>query len=246
MKKYDQKTETKILKGATGYQFDLESSFSEAKQVNGLGSSALVFLNTAIRCILVNFDGPSLELLQKAKEWLLTAIDQGEKPIHYFPYATEAGRYSALSLLSWIMEDRHDIESLSNSVHNWDLYLSTVSKWDKIGISMILPDYFDAGFYARAIEIYEKTLGFKIPVMLNRINSEGSVIYFMCCQQRGKDRSGEGIAAAIKSFLNRNMNQWLVNGHFDVAARWMKIVYWKQGSTGISSRDALMKCLSHI
>ncbi|HNU01927.1 MAG: hypothetical protein KBB56_07010 [Acidobacteria bacterium] len=246
MKKYDQDTETIILKGASGYQFDIESSFLEAEQANGLGSSALVFLNTAIRCLLVNYEGPSLELLNKAREWLLTAIEQCEKPNHYFPYATEAGRYSALSILSWLLENKHDIESLSNSVHNRDLYLTTITQWDKVGISMILPDYFDAGFYSRAIEIFEKTHGFHLPKQIDRIKTEGPLIYIMCRHQLEIDDRSEELTAGVQAFLNRNMNQWLVNGHFDVAARWMKIVYWKQGNAGMSSRDALMKCLSHI
>jgi len=246
MEIFNIETQKAIMSGDVGYPFLLSRSFAAAEQANGLSTSAIAFFNAAVKCLIVGLTSPAEQLLKKAEEWLLYAIKNNEKLNRYFLHATEASRYYTLSLLNWMIRNSHDTNSLRQSTEFRDLYLSDIQKWDKIAISMILPEYFDAGRYSRAIEIFEKTPGFHLPKQINRIKTEGAMICIMCRHQLEIDDRRDELAIGIQAFLNRNMNQWLVNGHFDVAARWMKIVYWKQGSTGISSRDALMKCLCHV
>jgi hypothetical protein len=81
------------LCGDLGYQLDLESSFDQAQQLNGLGTSAHSFINTAVKCYIVGLQEPAAALIDKASDWLCYAVECNERPIRYFPCGTESQRY---------------------------------------------------------------------------------------------------------------------------------------------------------
>ena len=47
-------------------------------------------------------------------------------------------------------------------------------------------------------------------------------------------------------FLKMHVDNWLVDGHWDTAAEWMKIIHWNDAEPPISAKQALLKCYDYL
>jgi len=256
MTRFDPAHERQILLGDCGYEFSLAAEFEEAKAAGGRGSSADAFLGKAIRCLLQGLDEPASHLLKKAKHWVTVALAECEVPIRYLhderysAYGADgetAHRYRTLAMCNWLLCDQHDAESYRQYVRCEDRFLarSRAGK-DKTNVSFVLPTYVDAGAYQRVLELFTAVRGLSAPKSLGSIRDEGQMSYVLCRHRLSQEYGEPEVASAVSKFLDRNVDGWLIDGHFVRAAEWVKIVYWQEGNAGISARDALLKCYEHL
>jgi len=233
------------LVSSTGYEWSLQSSFSQAKEVGGLGSAADAHLAKAIQCFLVGFDEPAERLLKQATEWVQIAIESDERPQRYFPGATEAARFQTLALCNWFRFNRHDAESLRHFLEHEDRYLNSLSRKDKIGVSLILLTYVNSGAFERTLEIFNCTPGLSTPTSLSPRN-EAEMAFILSGNSLTQKYSRDDVQVATTKFLTKNVNTWLSNGHWVRAAEWMKIVHWNSTDQTLSAKHVLMKCYDYL
>ena len=229
------------LQGDLGYSFDLASPFAEAERVGGLASSAHAFMNTGIACFLVGLDAPAQQVLQKARVWLELAIEKEERPQRYFPDATEALRFSDHAVLTWLLESEPSPTSLERCIEFRDRFWDRTGPRDPEEVSLSLLDYVEAGLSQRVLELFERS-GLGAPADPLRVVSEAQMIYLLCTNElvsKDVDRS-------LQRFLDRETGRWLGRGHFDRAARWMKVAYWNYRSSSLAPREVVLACLRHV
>lgn len=248
MENFDISKKRKILDGDCGTKFCLKRSFENSKIVGGLASSASHDIICAIYCILVKYDEAASKLLAKAHKWLKDAIETDERPHVYVVNATEGFRHYYMAMANWLISGEHDDYSMKKYIEYEDRFIeqNREIRNDKFGISLTLPDYLDAGEYVRALELFERTKGLKPPVNINRIGNEAGMVYVLSRFYLGLEYDEPEVKKALNTFLNRNVNIWLVRGHADRAALWMKIAYWNKSNEEISPREAIMKCYDHL
>ncbi|MEN6307877.1 MAG: hypothetical protein ABFD91_08995 [Anaerohalosphaeraceae bacterium] len=242
-----------IIDQDTGYRLAINDSYTEAKIVGGLASSAGADVTIAINCILVDYNEKAIRLAEKAYQWLKEAIEQKEQPkLRDFVYpedvicGPEPMRYEDMTLLYWLLNNKQDTDSFEKYVEYEDHYLQNPKMYDKWNIHLTLPTYLDGGYYGRALEIFNKTPGLKPPVDPGRIKNEGGMVYVLAKHYMGQDYTEEQVKSALNGFLNRNVNGWLVNGHSARAARWMKLAYWNPNPGTITPRETILKCYNHL
>lgn len=236
-----------LLQDVGGYEWALKDDRDEARSVGGLASTAHADLGTAIECILVGFDAPAIQLIEKSLSWLKEAIDRDEKPQRYAENGTEAQRFKDYALGRWLLDGTHDDESLQKFVQHEDRFLacSRLSR-DKTEVSFILPDYVNARAYDRAIGIFSNTPGLSPPSSLRNLGSEARMSYVICQRRLERDYSDGEVADAARQFLTKNMDKWLGGGHAGRAAQWIKIIYGTNGDNDVPPRELLMKCYEHL
>jgi hypothetical protein len=201
----------------------------------------------AVQCLLVGYDEPAMQLLERSLQWLHTAINELERPQIYEPDGTEAFRYQNLAICNWLLHGEHDTDSLRRFVEHEDRFLSgSEVGQDKVSMCFVLPAYLDAGSYQRALELFANTPGLSPPRILSSIRNEGQMSYVICRHWLGQQFTEAEVTSAVDKFLTRNVEGWLSNGHFVRAAEWMKIVQWRGGKAGLSAKDALLKCYDYL
>jgi hypothetical protein len=238
MKTFDVIDSRESLDGDVGYRWTLSRKFDEAKKIQGLASSAHAFLNMAVECVLVGYDEPAKQLEKRASEWLTVAIQEDEQSKW-----SEALRHSDLAMCNWLLYNVHDAENLNRLVEYEDRFLYG---WkDKTNTSLTLVGYIDAGACQQAMKHFANAK-LTPPKSLNSIRSEGQMCYVICRHRLNQEYSEADVESALEKFLKRNVNGWLIDGHFLRAAQWMKIVHWREGQAGLSPKDAVLKCYEYL
>ncbi len=235
----------RLLNPIGGYEWSLSRNMTESKAVGGLSGSADFCLIDAVTCLLVGLDEPAKRLLRRAVEWVQIAIESNERPQHYFPGATEAGCFQTLAQCNWLLHGQHDINSLQRFVENKDRYLNSQKRKDKIGISLGILTYVNAGAFERTIEILESTPRLALPTSLTARN-EAQMAYILSRHHLGLQYSPSEVHTATTRFLKRNIDTWLSNGHSDRAAEWLKIIYWNDSDRALSPKQVLMKAYDYL
>ncbi len=233
------------LDGDVGYEWSLARDFDKSRSLGGLSSSANAYLNMAVKCLLVGYDRPAQQLLKKAFNWLTTAIRDEERPRAYAAKGTEARRHLDLALCNWLLHERQDRESFCLYVENYEEFLSASGlAQNKAEISFALPHYVDAGAYRQALARYANA-GMSPPESLASIRTEGQMSFVFCHYRLGEKYSAMDVELATEKFLKRNVNAWLIDGHFLRAAEWMKIIHWQEG-IGVTAPQVLLKCYDYL
>jgi hypothetical protein len=234
------------LLGPIGYEWSLADDFAEAEAVGGLGSSAESKLRTAIKCLLVGFDEPAVRLLKLALEWVEVAIASDERPERYFPNGTEALFFQTKALCNWLLLNWHDAESFHHYVVHEDRYLADPrASRDKAEVSFVLPTYVDAGAFERALEIFGHVPRLSPPTS-SIVRGEAAMAYVVSQHRLGLQYSHAEFEAIAGRFLKMHVDNWLVSGHWDTAAEWMKIIHWNNAKPPISAKQALLKCYDYL
>lgn len=252
MNKFNLEMERHFLLGDCGYAFSLASNIEQSKSVGGRGSSAHAFLGTAIQCLLAGLDEPAYQLLNKAREWVSASLEESEVPKRYLddkrysPEGEAALRYQTLALTNWLLDNRHDAERYERFVVCEDHFLkNSKSGKDRVNVSMVLPAYLDAGAYHRGLQLFD-SIGFRIPSSYTSIRHEAPMTYILCRHLLGEDFLSTETESLTANFLNRSVENWLINGHFVRVAEWMKITYWNQRKEDRQAKQSLLKCLDHL
>jgi hypothetical protein len=236
-----------LLDQNTGFANMLAREFQETKDRSALGAFAHSLLREAIQCILVCFNEPATRLLHKAHAWVLEAIAVEEKPMHYFPSATEAERFETLALCNWLLHGQHDQTSLDNYVKYYGEYLTSKgTKADKVGVSMALSSYADARAFQRVLDIFEKIPKLSPPESLSKVRNEGQMVYVLAQHHVHGKFSRDEVADAGEKFLKRNIEQFLGNGRYIDAVQWLKILHWNDTDRTVSPKDIVMKCYDYL
>ncbi len=227
----------------TGYRWSLAHDYEKSAANSVSGHVADANIGEAISCLLVGYDGPGEQLLVHARHWLRLAIANEERSHAYAQYATEAERYLNLATCNWLLEDRNDLESVQAYL-TCRRHLSSIHGPSKY-ISFVLPNYVDAGAFREALALFEAS-PLKPAPSLSRIVSEGQMCYVLCRHLLGEAYSAPEVAAALRRFLDRAINHWLLDGHWATAAKWMKIVHWNGHEHELTARQALLKCYDYL
>ena len=236
-----------LLQDTGGYEWAMRADHEWAKSVGGLGGTAHANLGMAIACLLVGFDAPAQQLLEKAISWLAEAIESNEKPQRYAEDGTEASRYTDFALCKWLLYDQHDDDSLRKFVYHEDRFLTSSGlSQDKAEVSLVLSGYVNARAYGRALDVFAGTPSLSPPSALSNIRGEAQMSYVICRHRLEMDYSDIEVDDATKTFLTRNMDKWLGNGHAVRAAEWMKIVCQSDNTSELSARETIMKCYDHL
>src|SRR5262252_9741657 len=102
MKIFDPAEERKELDGDVGYRFDLSEDFDEVRTEGALASVASTYVIDAIYCLLVGYDDPAQQLLERAYDWVTIGIGEGEKPEDYARDGSEAEDFETLAMCNWL------------------------------------------------------------------------------------------------------------------------------------------------
>ena len=246
MKVFDPAEEREELDGDVGYRFALDADFEEYRSEGALAAAASFRLIDAVYCLLVGYDNPAKQLLKRAFEWVTIGIDKGEKPRDYAPDGTEAEQYETLAMCNWLLHGVHDVDSLSLVVEHEERFLVRERLGhDRANVSLGALSYVDAGAYQIALNRLEAARFFA-PKSLNTIRGEGQMCCVICRHRLGLEYTETEVASATERFLKRNMNTWLLDGVPDRAAQWMKVVHWREGTAGISPKEAVLMCYKYL
>jgi hypothetical protein len=109
-------------------------------------------------------------------------------------------------------------------------------------VSLALPTYLDAGVYDRILALTEQAR-ITIPTTPARIQTEGAMCGYIARAHCGGEDDDPEVSAALYRFLGATVSRWLSEGHFNRAAQWMKITYWRRGEAELTPQEALLKCL---
>jgi hypothetical protein len=242
MKKFDPLHAREILDDrATGYRWTLSREFERSKALGGLASSAHAYLNMAIECLLVGYDEPATQLLTRARDWLTVAINEHEQS--KWPGAL---RYLDLAMCNWLLDGMHDIDNLNRFVDYEDRRLAGSGRRpSKLEVSLTLEGYVDAGACGQALAWFAKA-GLSVPKSAAAARSEAQLCYVMCRHRLSEGYSEAEVQTAAQKVLKRSVNTWLLDGHFARAAEWMKIVHWQEGKSGLSPKEAVLKCYDYL
>jgi len=240
---YSIEDERAFLLGDLGYRFDLAADSASAQKVGGLGTSAHAFLGTAVRCLLVGFDEPSTRLVEKAEQWLISAIETNEKPRHYFEFATEASRLQDLAISRWLLRDEHDATSLDGFAQFQDEYWrKSRGATDKVSVSLTLVGYLDAGALTRVIELVLGTSASSVAAASVRAETETDVALWVA---RGRVDHNADTPEVGEQLLRKHGLRWLSEGHYLRFAEWIKVLRWTPG-THKAAKALLIEALSRI
>ena len=240
-----------LLNPIGGYEWSLQRSVDKSKAVGGLGSSANADLGQAVECLLVGFDEPAIQLLEKAQQWVSASLAENEIPKRYLHderYSLDgeaALRYQTLAMTNWLLNDEHDAESYKRFVEHEDRFLanSRIGK-DKVNTSLLLPVYVDAGAFHRALEMFAFS-GLTVPKTLLPRN-EAQMAYILCRHHLDLEYSQDDVQTATKKFLMKNIDTWLSNGHAVRAAEWLKILFWNDCDRTVPAKQILLKCYDYL
>jgi hypothetical protein len=228
-----------------GYRTALAIPMEKAIRVGGVAHLGAACLNEGVEALLIGYDSAAEQLLGRAHKLLVHAVEQQEIAHDHQPHGTEALRLNNLALAKWVLFNQHDQADLDLSVKHEALYLKTTKVSEhKVEISLVLPDYVNAGAFRQAVALYLEA-GFVPPAKVAGILTEAQMSYVISRHALGADYALAETEAALHAFLRRNVNEWLTRGNFSGAAMWMKIARWN-GRTGVTAKQAIMACYDYL
>jgi hypothetical protein len=224
---------------------DLSAKFDEVHSKRALTGYAHSMVNMGVQCLLVGFDEPGYQLLEKGRSWLRVAIDEHEIPRGYFQYATEARRLWEFSLCGWLLDGKHDVLSLKLAVDLREQYYRP-QRPDKMELGLALPTYLEAGEYEVGIKRYETIRGMAPPESPRKALGEGRMAYVMCLHREQGLYDAKEVERALRRFLRRHVPESLDGAHYSTAAQWMKIAHWDGVASRESAHEALLRCYDYL
>jgi len=221
------------------YAQDIE----EAGRHNALWHIANGFVSDAIHCILITYNDDAQKLISKAKFWLAKAMSAGEKARNFEETSNKFHR-QLNAMICWLHDNDHDQADL-------DIWLIETQKWlanhperlktADLGLQAVT--FINAG-------AYEEYISLAAPGGLDSITlsgaSEKRMALTLAAAALTQKFPEDKLQKTVTKFLDNHVGTWLNNGHSVRAAEWMKVIYWKRGTTGISPTDAVHKCLDHV
>lgn len=232
------------LNGVIGYQYYLDLCISEATKQNALSGTADAMIGVSIRCFLVGYDEQGCQLLSKANDWLIQAIQANEKPRRYFRGGTESQRHSNLALCSWLLKNDHDEENLQETIR-WEEIQYSEQRIDSKSVALSLSLYLDAHQFERCVDLYDKTFNGRRSLSNNI--SEASLAYLLAKHELGGLKTeAEQLEGVSDKFFKQRIPELLADGRYDDMARWAKVLLWNDKPNPPKANIVLRKLLRYV
>jgi hypothetical protein len=244
MEIYDKRKQIKRLTDVMGLQRAFRLDIETATKNSALSGTCDEFVTKAIHCVLCDMPQEAKNLLAKAKAWLERAIEMREWEAQSNGAVNKSQR-RLYAIIRWLHDGIHDQGTLAN-------WLVDVIKWfrvdhpelvatSELGLTAIT--FIDAGGF-------HDYLSLAAPGGIDTVKCSGAnekqMALTLAAQALTQKFPEEKVQASVKKFLDRQVGEWLNNGHAIRAAEWMKVIYWQRGETGLSPLDAVRKCLDHV
>jgi hypothetical protein len=237
------------MTGPGGAALSLSYDFESSKRRNGLTSCGWSFLKLGAQCVLAGLDDLADQVLQKTRTWLTAAIELPEESTwaHGHP---QGRRFANLALCNWLLDNRHDVVSLSRSIEFLEAGLVTSPRDDTsqtVGFNKLMWVCLDAGDYARIERLCEE-YGVNSPPSADRlveVEPHGGIFCRVLARQKlNMDYTDEEIAAYLGVFTPAFVRILLEEVSYDNLALFMKIVHWRGENTPPTAKDAVRLCLT--
>lgn len=234
-----------LLLSEIGFEWYLSRELGEARARRSLTGTASSLLASGVKCLLVGFDEPAYKLLEKAREWLLVAMEEKEVPRGSTLNGAETLRLQDIALCNWLLTGSHDAECLRRAISGEELDMASEGQ-ERHVLELTLAVYLDAGQYERAIELFETTAGLSPPKSLANVRTEARMVYVLCKHRCRSEYSAEEVRKCLNQFLRCRVDEWLNTGLYTNMARWMKIAHWNGTESRESAREALLHCFDCV
>ena len=242
MKKFDPADVQRTLDGHLGLRHVFAMSYEKAAQVGASAHLARADISSALQCLLVGYDDAAHRILERVREGLTAAIMAKERAHDHVENATEAWRHFNLAFCNWLLTSREDGE-------NSAAFLGHVQECVDRGIPLRAfaretPSFLCVG----AVPLASKTFlasGARPLRSLGRIRSQRQMANVLCRYSLERVYSQQDVGSALRRFLDRAMNSWLLSGQYSNAAIWMKIVHFNGRAGQITAKDTVLKCYEY-
>ncbi len=199
-----------------------------------------------MQCVLVGYDHPAERLARRAREWLNIAVREDEPSTRFGVHYNRAQRHFNLAQCAWLVDGLWDQENLQKALeHRERLYAQDQEEaTGKTGVSFAAIEYLDSRDYCATLNLLLRA-GIGPPSSFSTIRTEGQMAYVLCRKQLGEAYVDAGVDAALAAFLKRNLNSWLIDGHYMRTALWMKVAHWREGGP-LSPQETIRKAYDYL
>jgi hypothetical protein len=243
---YFTEDQARTMVSGRGYDFYIKLDYDEARSNNGLTRSADFMLSVAIECILAGLPEKATPLLETANRWIQDALHLEERPQDYFPDYTEEHRADIASMLHWLSLGEDEPELLSIIIDHIGRYLAGQRRLGKVDLELTLPSLLNARAYQATLDWLSKVKPWTPPSPSGKSVRGLDACYFIASHCLGSGEPPQSVLAQIRPYLQRTMNTWLLDGHFMLAARWMKIVFWNDINPAPEPAAVVRQCFHFI
>ena len=147
------------------------------------------------------------------------------------------------ALLDWLQYRKDDRKTPRAAVEWYGNSLDAQRRAPgKAEVQRTLPIYLEAQEYEKLITRFESA-GLQAPASLSRIRGQGTMAYVIAKQMLDIEYDRPVVVQTLDAFLTRSIPQWLGQGRFTTAARWMKIAHWQYVDDPIAT---LLRCYDYL
>jgi hypothetical protein len=212
----------------TAPQHLLQSRLDDSIRVNGVGSSATMFVLEAERMIMLGLLDDARELLIKAKQWFQVACDTDEysrvRPREHMTEYYKYEVYSNYAMCNWLLTGKHDAENTKTAADSLEaaFRLKQYLRMRRVEMAEMMLCFLETSAYATFIKWYD-LLGFRRPTNVVRASGSASVAYIVAehCIRRKQDR--ESVIRQVRKFLVRLVPA--DSPYFNLVAKWVKLLH---------------------
>ena len=240
----------KHLRAVYGVQRLLGESISHARSGRFLASWARACYSDGVQAALCGLDSEASDLLNRAREWLQTAIAEQEVPEHhYFPLVHEANCHLKLALCHWLLDGSINSDHAATACDYLTKYFA--GRPGKIEVAHNLPAFAIATRFKELIDHFHACKTLKPPRNLRGIKCPGRISFLIGRNVLEDDPNDDALHSALDSFFQYQIpvclhvrDQGL--GTYDDVPSWMLIqsqFFTSETTAGIT---ALRNALSYV
>jgi|GEM_PF-4376369 len=245
MRKFDPIQQRRILLDICGISMCDSDDIAAMKAEHSLGTGDLHFLITGIYCWLVGFFADGNRLLQKADQAFEWAWDDRDIPNpktgkkNFAPKLTASGWL----LSHWLAHGVHDARVAACCAQMEIEHFTAKPKEIKGDWPYVAEVFYDCGdleafFQLGALRSWQYSRERSLPkYFLSPV---------MVWIQTSDEFSADEKHHWLMKFLDRNVPEWLAQGHPGRAARWAKLAYWQGGRAGLTPLQCVLKLYDHL
>ena len=227
----------KHLQSSYGVECTLSHEFGESLDKQCLGSVGMGLVGDAINCLLVGWNDPVRELLEKAETFLTASIEGKEKGNHYFEFGTDALRHESRALCRLFLQGAPDRADWREAAQLNIAYYQRGRKIDKGGLSLALVDLVLGERPAELLSLYHQA-GLKPPPSAAKARTESALAYVIA-----SDEFEAPYTETFNKVFSQQVPAWLARGHHVRVAKWMCVAYLQPAA---SPQETLWRCYDFL
>jgi hypothetical protein len=214
----------------TGLAWELTFDHTTA-EAHAVASYSSAVLDRIVRAVLVGYDA---ELTSEA----LQAVLKRER--HLVQKGETIPSLTALDAM-WLDEGRIDeVEAERWAAANLETYLKM--KLDDLDVALTLPEFVSLGRWSHARRLIEKSGADNVKTRtVSRI-----ALALADDPALARDPSSAPMRQA-RDYMKRHMSEtWLSRGGAREAMHWLRLVEWRNGESGLSPRETLLRAFAYM